>query len=473
MQASFLVTSLLPASPGGSSAGMNASQGAASIGNFASTPTGAGSDTQPSFSSLLDRASQGEAATPNRPAAAASSARPSGPQEARTATTVPKETKVEVGEETERPDAASAAPEEGGDEKTVEDAASGQHGVAPEVAQLLNQLMTGTARAPTDRTTAPLQPSQGAKGQAEALGAATKSTPKDLAKTSEPSTGEALSAAAALRKSMPRSGEADPAMATDSTKAPGASPPGESLRVEPPNTSKAVEPRPQSTQTALPQIVGNLMAPGAGAAGFSTVMNTSTTPTTAESAIPHGIHQAEFVPAFSARIATMVRDGVEQARLHLNPVEMGPVALKLSLDGQQVRVDMTAELAATRQVLEQSMPALAGALRDAGFTLAGGGVFQPGDEASGRPRNSPGGSEAGTGQAGQEGSGAWSSASGQPSDGRRPQGDAPGTMTRTVAGPGTDIMGDLPDDMTNMQVQTGADGTVRWPAGTRLVDMFA
>ena len=119
------------------------------------------------------------------------------------------------------------------------------------------------------------------------------------------------------------------------------------------------------------------------------------------------------------------------------------------------------------------MPALAGALRDAGFTLAGGGVFQPGDEASGRPRNSPGGSEAGTGQAGQEGSGAWSSASGQPSDGRRPQGDAPGTMTRTVAGPGTDIMGDLPDDMTNMQVQTGADGTVRWPAGTRLVDMFA
>ena len=67
MQASFLVTSLLPASPGGSSAGMNASQGAASIGNFASTPTGAGSDTQPSFSSLLDRASQGEAATPNRP----------------------------------------------------------------------------------------------------------------------------------------------------------------------------------------------------------------------------------------------------------------------------------------------------------------------------------------------------------------------------------------------------------------------
>jgi flagellar hook-length control protein FliK len=94
---------------------------------------------------------------------------------------------------------------------------------------------------------------------------------------------------------------------------------------------------------------------------------------------------------------------VEQAHLHLNPVEMGPVALKLSLDGQQVRVDMTAEHAATRQVLEQSMPALAGALRDAGFTLAGGGVFQPSDEASGRARNNPAGSEAGAGQPGQNG----------------------------------------------------------------------
>ena len=295
MQASFLVNSLLPASPGGSSAGTNASQGAASIGNFASAQARAGSDTQPSFSSLLDRAAQGEPVMPNR-AAAASSARPSGPQEARTATNVPKETKVEVGEETERHDAASAAPEEGGDEKTLEDPASGQHGVAPEVAQLLNQLMTGTARAPTDRTTAPLQPSQAAKGQAEVLGAATKTTPKDLAKTSEPSTGDALSAAAALRKSMSRPNEADPAMATDSTKAPAASPPGESLRVEPPSTSKAVEPRPQSSQTALPQIVGNALAPGAGVAGFLPAMNTSTGPTAAESAIPHGIHQAEFVP---------------------------------------------------------------------------------------------------------------------------------------------------------------------------------
>jgi flagellar hook-length control protein FliK len=33
-------------------------------------------------------------------------------------------------------------------------------------------------------------------------------------------------------------------------------------------------------------------------------------------------------------------------------------------------------VATTRQLLEQSLPSLASALREAGFTLSGGGVFQ-------------------------------------------------------------------------------------------------
>lgn len=83
-----------------------------------------------------------------------------------------------------------------------------------------------------------------------------------------------------------------------------------------------------------------------------------------------------FAPAFGARITTLVKDGIERASIRLNPAEMGPVAVKLAIEGQQVRVEMAADLAATRQVLEQALPSLAGALRDAGFTLSGGGVFQ-------------------------------------------------------------------------------------------------
>jgi flagellar hook-length control protein FliK len=79
---------------------------------------------------------------------------------------------------------------------------------------------------------------------------------------------------------------------------------------------------------------------------------------------------------FGARIATLARDGIEQARIALNPAEMGPVSVQLELSGTQVRVELAAEVEATRVALEQALPALAGSLREAGFTLAGGGVFQ-------------------------------------------------------------------------------------------------
>ena len=83
-----------------------------------------------------------------------------------------------------------------------------------------------------------------------------------------------------------------------------------------------------------------------------------------------------FAPALGARMVWLARDGVESAQLQLNPAELGPVAVRLAIDGSQVRVDMVAEAAFTRQALEESLPALASALRDAGFTLAGGGVSQ-------------------------------------------------------------------------------------------------
>jgi len=49
--------------------------------------------------------------------------------------------------------------------------------------------------------------------------------------------------------------------------------------------------------------------------------------------------------------------------------------VQIALDGQAAHIDFTAAVAATRESIEQSLPALAAALRESGFTLAGGGVF--------------------------------------------------------------------------------------------------
>ncbi|MEY3296600.1 MAG: hypothetical protein RLZZ451_2648, partial [Pseudomonadota bacterium] len=62
----------------------------------------------------------------------------------------------------------------------------------------------------------------------------------------------------------------------------------------------------------------------------------------------------------------------------LNPAEMGPVEVRIRIDGDAARVVLAADQAPTRQWLEQALPSLAAGLREAGLTLAGGGVFERG-----------------------------------------------------------------------------------------------
>ncbi|MFM1856089.1 MAG: hypothetical protein RLZ83_1398, partial [Pseudomonadota bacterium] len=135
------------------------------------------------------------------------------------------------------------------------------------------------------------------------------------------------------------------------------------------------------TTTPLPRD-GDASALAAGAlptaaadASFSAALEAAGS-TMPEFMLQEALDSAGFTPALSARIATMVRDGIEEARIQLNPTDMGPVAVQLAMEGSDVRVDLAAEVESTRQILEQALPSLASALRESGFTLTGGGVFQ-------------------------------------------------------------------------------------------------
>ncbi|HSW24847.1 MAG TPA: flagellar hook-length control protein FliK [Burkholderiaceae bacterium] len=86
------------------------------------------------------------------------------------------------------------------------------------------------------------------------------------------------------------------------------------------------------------------------------------------------IHEPGFGAALGTQVSLWVREGVHEARLQLHPAELGPVTVQIALEGQAARVDFTAAVAATRESIEQSLPALAAALRESGFTLTGGGV---------------------------------------------------------------------------------------------------
>ena len=91
----------------------------------------------------------------------------------------------------------------------------------------------------------------------------------------------------------------------------------------------------------------------------------------------------DFAAALGVQVSVLARDGVQHAELHLHPVETGPVSIRIEVDGTTARIDFGADLAATRHAIEQGLPELASALRDAGLTLAGGGVSQ---HAGSRPR---------------------------------------------------------------------------------------
>ena len=94
----------------------------------------------------------------------------------------------------------------------------------------------------------------------------------------------------------------------------------------------------------------------------------------------HFIETPVSSPAFAAaagyRIAVMVQGGVESAQLQLNPAGMGPVTVQIVVDGQTAQVHLAAEQFDTRQALEACLPQLASQLRESGFTLTGGGVFE-------------------------------------------------------------------------------------------------
>ena len=102
-------------------------------------------------------------------------------------------------------------------------------------------------------------------------------------------------------------------------------------------------------------------------------------PRAAEPALPTATVTAPVnTPAFAPALATQLRwwahDGVQQAQLLLNPAEMGPVAVKIVLDGREARIDFSADHAATRSAIEAALPVLAAALDDGGLKLCGGGV---------------------------------------------------------------------------------------------------
>lgn len=132
---------------------------------------------------------------------------------------------------------------------------------------------------------------------------------------------------------------------------------------------------------------------------------------------------ADEMVAHVAQHASLSRHGLREVTLHLNPVEMGPVSVRIAIEGSVASVDFAATQAATRQQLEQSLPALAAALGEDGLSLGSSSVGETAPVASsGASSDSLAGGSGGSGGSGAFQEGRARDAGGQQASSRQGSG---------------------------------------------------
>jgi flagellar hook-length control protein FliK len=83
----------------------------------------------------------------------------------------------------------------------------------------------------------------------------------------------------------------------------------------------------------------------------------------------------QFGPQLGERLLWLVRDGIHEARLQLNPRELGPVEVRLSVGDGAAQLSFSAQHAGTAAAVQQSLPQLRDLLAQQGLQLGQASVF--------------------------------------------------------------------------------------------------
>lgn len=94
----------------------------------------------------------------------------------------------------------------------------------------------------------------------------------------------------------------------------------------------------------------------------------------AQATLPMPPQAPTFAPALGHQIDVWMKDGVQHAEVQLTPQDLGPIRVRIEMDGVHARVEMAADVQSTRDALQQALPQLSDQLGQVGLSLAGGGV---------------------------------------------------------------------------------------------------
>jgi flagellar hook-length control protein FliK len=169
------------------------------------------------------------------------------------------------------------------------------------------------------------------------------------------------------------------------------------------------------------------------------------------------VHDAGFGSAVGVTISRLAKEGLHQASLQLNPAELGPVAVRIEMQGQEARLSLSAAHAETRALLDASLPALTEAFRADGLVLAASEVSDMGREQGSAFAGQGGAGAQAQSDAGARGQGHGGSGASR-GDGRPGGGEAAGAASRVT--------------QITMPVPAGGPGRTRGGAAGAL-DLYA
>jgi flagellar hook-length control protein FliK len=115
------------------------------------------------------------------------------------------------------------------------------------------------------------------------------------------------------------------------------------------------------------------VAPPPMAMAASTVSSTAASTATAPVqtlALDVPMRQSGWDNAFAERVVWMAKQGVQEAQISVNPRNLGPIEVHISMQKEQASVTFVAHHAATRDALEAALPRLRDMLQDNGLNLA-------------------------------------------------------------------------------------------------------
>lgn len=89
-----------------------------------------------------------------------------------------------------------------------------------------------------------------------------------------------------------------------------------------------------------------------------------------QSGIPVPVGEQNWSKQFADRVLVLTQQGLSSAKLHLNPAELGPLEIRISVHQDQASLSISSSHALVRDSIEQSLPRLRELLEEAGLTLA-------------------------------------------------------------------------------------------------------